>query len=68
MAAKPPPAGVSALVVDDIVTTGATLAECVRALRTAGWPVLGAAVIASTPTPVIRRVAAIGRAQATGLA
>lgn len=47
--ARPAPGGVGALVVDDIVTTGATLQECVRALRTAGWPVLGSAVVASTP-------------------
>jgi predicted amidophosphoribosyltransferase len=47
--ARPPPDGVAALVVDDIVTTGATLRECVRALREAGWPVIGTAVIASTP-------------------
>lgn len=47
--ARPAPDGVAALVVDDIVTTGATLRECVRALREASWPVVGSAVIASTP-------------------
>ena len=54
VAARPPPDGFGALVVDDIVTTGATLHECVRALREAGWPVIGAAVVASTPRRSVR--------------
>ncbi|MBK8445967.1 MAG: ComF family protein [Micropruina sp.] len=37
------------LLVDDIITTGATLAEAARALGEAGHTVLGAAVVAATP-------------------
>lgn len=49
--ARPAPAGVAALLIDDIVTTGATLREAHRALSCSGWPVLGAAVVAATPRP-----------------
>ncbi|MBW1603256.1 ComF family protein [Streptomyces sp. JJ66] len=39
------------VVVDDLVTTGASLAEAVRALTAAGAPCAGAAVVALAPRP-----------------
>jgi predicted amidophosphoribosyltransferase len=49
MHAVSPPSGAVAVVVDDIVTSGATLREASASLRAAGWPVAGSAVIAATP-------------------
>jgi predicted amidophosphoribosyltransferase len=48
MRATAPQHPAAALLVDDIVTTGATLREAARALAAAGWQVSGAAVIAAT--------------------
>ena len=41
----------SCLLVDDVVTTGATLAAAERALESAGADVVGAFVLAATPVP-----------------
>jgi predicted amidophosphoribosyltransferase len=49
MVAGPPPrAHRTAVIVDDIVTTGATLREASRALEAAGWAVCAGAVVAAT--------------------
>ena len=53
MAARQPHSERAALIIDDIVTTGATVREARRALQSAGWPVLGAAVVAATPRRVV---------------
>ena len=46
-------AGTAVLLVDDLVTTGSTLAEAARALGTMGVVPLGAAVVAATRMPAV---------------
>ncbi|WP_460433220.1 phosphoribosyltransferase family protein, partial [Angustibacter speluncae] len=41
--------GAAVVLVDDVVTTGASLAACARALEDAGAVVVGAAAVALTP-------------------
>ncbi|MGR0159493.1 ComF family protein [Paenarthrobacter nitroguajacolicus] len=46
------------ILVDDVITTGATLAEAARAITRAGGVVSGAVVLAATKPPAYASVAA----------
>jgi predicted amidophosphoribosyltransferase len=54
------PLGTRVVVVDDVVTSGASLTEAVRALQESGVPVLGAATVAATVRRGSRRTARVG--------
>ncbi|PFG32568.1 ComF family protein [Sanguibacter antarcticus] len=49
--AAPSLRGVACVLVDDVLTTGATLVECERAILAAGGSVVAGLVLAATPSP-----------------
>lgn len=52
------PAGAPVLLIDDVLTTGATLAASAAAVRRAGGRVIAALVLAATPAPTAKNIGA----------
>ena len=59
---RPAVAGRSCIIVDDVLTTGATIGEAARALHQAGAKVRGAVVLAATRPPDAAEPAGASRA------